>query len=107
MPSRPFNMRLDDDRRQRWGERARQQGQPLATWLRDIADQAERSDADPAEIRGEIAALRRELNALGNNVNQLAYQANAQGEIPAVDELERIDRKIGDIRRELTRALHR
>ena len=33
----------------------------------------------PARPPDTYAALLRELNAIGNNVNQLAYQANARG----------------------------
>ena len=44
-----------------------------------IIDEIHSYDTYTGTIIDELVALLRELNPIGNNVNQLAYQANARG----------------------------
>ena len=63
-PYKTITLRLDAAHYARLTETARTAGLKIEPMLRQL-------------IMG--AALLRELNAIGNNVNQLAYQANARG----------------------------
>jgi len=49
----------------------------LSAWVRASAEAAVVAGVDPGTLRAELAAVRRELGAIGNNVNQLAHRANA------------------------------
>lgn len=60
-----------------------------------------RGDAD---LRAELAGLRRAVNAVGNNANQLAAAANRGVPVPA-DDLARVAIAIKDIRAAINGAL--
>lgn len=62
----------------RWRGAADSSGMNLSAWLRSLADIAAATGANPADVRAELVALRRDLNAgIGNNVNQIAHAINA------------------------------
>ena len=77
-----YRMRVRDERRQRWQRVADEAGMPLAAWLKRVADLAAASDhGDPATAKADVVQIRRELSALGNNVNQIAHHMNAGGDV--------------------------
>ena len=68
-PYKTITLRLDAAHYARLTETARTTGLKIEPMLRQLRPR-------PPDT---YAALLRELNAIGNNVNQLAYQANARG----------------------------
>jgi len=70
-PYKTITLRLDAAHYVRLTETARTAGLKIEPMLRQLI-----MGVNP----DTYAALLRELNAIGNNVNQLAYQANARGE---------------------------
>ena len=107
MPESPiFRIRLDADRRDRWDQYVQQIGMPLGRFVKQVVDHAIEHEADPAEQRRELARLRREMTAIGNNLNQIAFRMNS--EVPvAEDELYRELNQLRRVRLEITGALHR
>lgn len=62
----------------RWRIAAASSGMSLSAWLRSLADIAAATGANPGDVRAELVALRRDLNAgIGNNINQIAHALNA------------------------------
>lgn len=78
-------VRLSDDERNAWTTAAAEDGRrQLGRWVRErvaltLNNRANTSGVDFAEV----ARLRRELTAAGNNLNQLAREVNSRNELPA------------------------
>ncbi|KAA8388118.1 MobC family plasmid mobilization relaxosome protein [Acetobacter sp. DmW_136] len=53
-------------------------------------------------IATELMEIKRQLSAIGNNLNQIAKHANSTGEIGTIDN---IDRNLSDMREELRKTL--
>ena len=81
-PYKTITLRLDSAHYARLTETARTAGLKIEPMLRQLIMGVDLRPRPP----DTYAALLRELNAIGNNVNQLAYQANARGET-AQDEI--------------------
>ena len=95
-----YRIRVRDERRQRWQRAADDAGISLAAWLQRAADLAAASDhGDPATAKADIVAMRRELAALGNNVNQLARHLHEGGSTTPED----ISATVDDLRDVRTR----
>ncbi len=75
-PYKTITLRLDAAHYARLTETARTAGLKIEPMLRQLIMGVNLRPRPP----DTYAALLRELNAIGNNVNQLAYQANARGE---------------------------
>ena len=77
----PLRVQLTPSERERLDAAAAGQGAPLSVYARELLFR--RSDAAIAGIRRnpEAAALMRELNAIGNNLNQIARQLNTTGDL--------------------------
>ena len=74
-PYKTITLRLDAAHYARLTETARTAGLKIEPMLRQLIMGVNLRPRPP----DTYAALLRELNAIGNNVNQLAYQANARG----------------------------
>ena len=80
---RLLRVRVHDAELARWRASAKQNRvTSLSRWLRAVADQAVACGDDPAAWRRDLAALLRSVNAIGNNMNQIA-RAAACGSLPA------------------------
>lgn len=55
-----------------------------------------------ASVATELLEIKRQLSAIGNNLNQIAKHANTTGEIGTIDN---IDRNLLDMREELRKVL--
>ena len=75
-PYKTITLRLDAAHYARLTETAQTAGLKLEPMLRQLIMGVTLRPRPP----DTYAALLRELNAIGNNVNQLAHQANARGE---------------------------
>lgn len=84
MRSDLVKLRATPDQAGRWRAAAGERG--LSEWIRGLADVAAASGADVALLRGELAALRADLNrGPGNALNQIARALNTHiraGELP-------------------------
>ncbi|MDF1586930.1 plasmid mobilization protein [Marinimicrococcus flavescens] len=69
-------IRIPAAEKERWRQHAAAAGLPLSAWVRTACRSGARG-GDDAAVRAELVRLRRALNAIGNNVNQLAHRANA------------------------------
>lgn len=70
-----IKIRLSRAQLARWQAVAGPRG--LSAWLRQLADLAARSGANPAELRAELVQLRADLSrGVGNDINQLARALN-------------------------------
>lgn len=66
---------------------ARQQGAPVTTFARELLFRRAAAVVAATRRHPEAAALMRELNAIGNNLNQIARHLNSTGELRAYDDL--------------------
>lgn len=67
------------------------QGAPnLSTYARELLFRRSAAVVAATRRNPEAKALLGELNAIGNNINQLARQANTNGDTPALSELRAI-----------------
>lgn len=60
----------------RWRMASAAAGMTLSAWLRSVADHGAAGRADPRAVAAELVALRREVNAIGSNLNQVVRLAN-------------------------------
>jgi hypothetical protein len=68
-----LRVRVHEAELARWRASAGQHGvHNLSRWLRAVADQAVACGEDPVGWRRDLAALLRSVNAVGNNINQIA-----------------------------------
>lgn len=98
-----IRIRVTTAARDRWRQHATAAGLPLSAWVRAACRSAGHG-GDDAAVRAELVRLRREINALGNNVNQLAHQANA-GMVINQKALEHAVAALDDMRALLAEAL--
>lgn len=75
-PHKTITLRLDAAHYARLTETAKATGLKIEPMLRQLIMGVQLRPRPP----DTYAVLLRELNAIGNNVNQLAFQANARGE---------------------------
>lgn len=75
-PYKTITLRLDAAHYAKLRETAQATGLKIEPMLRQLIMSVQLRPRPP----DTYAALLRELNAIGNNVNQLAFQANARGE---------------------------
>lgn len=64
-----------------WQKAAESAGETLSDFIRTAVNAHRRGDT--ADVRAELVELRREINRLGSNVNQLVHLANAGQPIDA------------------------
>ncbi|WP_342627171.1 plasmid mobilization relaxosome protein MobC [Nguyenibacter vanlangensis] len=62
-----------------WERAAAAAGSNKTAWLRSLAAEASTTGQPPGALVGELIRLRREIAAIGNNVNQIAHHMNAGG----------------------------
>jgi Mobilization protein NikA len=87
----PLRVQLTPSERAELEEAAAGQGAPnLSTFARELLFQRSAAVVAGTRRNPQAKALLAEINAIGNNVNQLARQANTTGELPALDELRAI-----------------
>jgi hypothetical protein len=78
-----LRVRVHEAELARWRASAGQHGvHNLSRWLRAVADQAVACGEDPVGWRRDLAVLLRSVNAVGNNMNQIARTAASRG-LPA------------------------
>lgn len=51
------------------------------------------------EIAGQFSELVKQLRGIATNINQIAYKANATGELPLINALEEINEQVTEIRK--------
>lgn len=51
------------------------------------------------EIAGQFSELVKQLRGIATNINQIAYKANATGELPLINALEEINEQVAEIRK--------
>src|ERR1700722_11080878 len=68
-------------------EAARLQGTQVSAYARELLFRRHASVVASIRRNPEAAALMRELNAIGNNLNQIARHLNTSGEMRAFDDL--------------------
>lgn len=51
------------------------------------------------EIAGQFSELIKQLRGIATNINQIAYKANATGELPLINALEEINEQVAEIRK--------
>jgi Bacterial mobilisation protein (MobC) len=88
---------------------AAQAGLSVGAYLRTLAlgTAGPRAVRRPPVQRAELARLLGELGKLGSNVNQIARQVNATGNLPAWSELSTMREDIGVLRAAVMKALGR
>lgn len=62
-----------------WERAAHAAGTNRTSWLRSLAAEAATTGQTPGVLAADLARLRRELAAIGNNVNQIAHHLNSGG----------------------------
>lgn len=100
-------LRLPGDLKSAWQAAASASGLSLSEWLREAATEHARREAGApglTQLREELVGLRREVSALGRNLNQIARVANTSGTV----DLARLEQLLADldaIRRQASLAL--
>lgn len=51
------------------------------------------------DIAGQFSELIKQLRGIATNINQIAYKANATGELPLINALEEINEQVAEIRK--------
>lgn len=51
------------------------------------------------DIAGQLSELVKQLRGIATNINQIAYKANATGELPLIKVLEEINEQVAEIRK--------
>lgn len=96
-------IRLTPSQASAWREAASCAGYSnLSAWLRSVAQQAIKTGVTGQEIASELAGLRQELSAIGNNLNQLTRYAHRTQQAPDVTAL---IHEIHAVTREVHRSL--
>jgi len=104
--TRRITVRVGNERLARWREAAEVRGVTVSELTLDAVDRLIAAGGDPPADRRELARLRRELAAIGNNLNQLAHAYNRDGQLaPAVVEAEA--EAVAEVRHAITRVLAR
>ncbi|WP_061490349.1 plasmid mobilization relaxosome protein MobC [Acetobacter malorum] len=97
-----FRIRVSRDDLAAWEQAAQAANLNRTSWLRSLAADAAAGTRHPGILAGEIRALRRELSACGNNLNQIAHKMNAGGRADPEAALDRL----GDLMGEVSAFLH-
>ena len=97
-----FRIRASRDDLAAWKRAAADADMNRTTWLRSLAADASAGTRHPGQLAGEIRALRRELSACGNNLNQIAHKLNSCGHADPSAALDRL----GDLMNEVSDFLH-
>lgn len=82
-----IGVKLTPDERAELEVAAKEQGAPLSTYVRELCLRRVPVMVAGARRNPEAKALLYELNAIGNNLNQLARRSNIKDEPPPPDEL--------------------
>ncbi len=90
-----IRIRVPADAKALWQEHARSHGVPLSAWIREAAAVRAREDSGAptlADVRADLAQLRRDFGGVSRNLNQLTRYAHT-GNLDA----ERISRTLDDV----------
>lgn len=90
-----FNFRLNEKEHRRLKRRAKSCGLSMSGYIRQIINGYKPRESPPADY----FAMTRELKEIGNNLNQLAFVANATGLIDAAAYYEQVVRLRDSLRR--------
>jgi len=74
-----FRIRASRDDLSAWARAADVAGVNKTAWLRSLAAEASTTGQPPGALADNLARLRREIAAIGNNVNQIAHHLNSGG----------------------------
>ncbi len=77
-------LRLPGDLKSAWQAAASASGLSLSEWIREAAAEHARREAGApglTQLREELVGLRREVAAVGRNLNQVARHANTTGDV--------------------------
>jgi uncharacterized protein (DUF1778 family) len=86
--TRSIGVKLTPDERAALEAAAEEQGAPLSTYVRELCLRRAPIIVARTKRNPQASALLYELNAIGNNLNQLARRANIHGEVREPDELD-------------------
>jgi len=86
--TRSIGVKLTPEERAELEAAARSQGAPLSTYVRELCLRRTPVVVAGAKRNPEAKALLYELNAIGNNLNQLARRSNISGEPAPQGELD-------------------
>jgi len=92
-----FRIRASQADLDRWAASAQAANMNRTAWLRSLAADAAAGTRHPGILAGEIRALRRELSACGNNLNQIAHMLNAGGRADPEATLDRLGGLMGEV----------
>jgi len=84
----PLRLQLTPSERDELDAAAAGQGTTLSVYTRELLFRRSAAVVAGARRNPEAAALMRELNAIGNNLNQIARHLNTTGELDAWDDLD-------------------
>ncbi len=85
--TRSIGIKLTPSERAEFEAAAEAMGMPVSAYVRELAMKRSPQGAPMVHRDPQAKALLRELNAIGNNINQLARQANTQNEMPSLSAL--------------------
>ena len=85
-----FRIRASRSDLESWSRAAHAAGTNRTSWLRSLAAEAATTGQTPGVLANDLARLRRDLAAIGNNVNQIAHTLNAGGQADPWAALEQV-----------------
>ncbi|MFB9940797.1 MobC family plasmid mobilization relaxosome protein [Gluconobacter oxydans] len=80
-----------------WERAAHAAGTNRTSWLRSLAAEAAATGQTPGVLADDLARLRRELAAIGNNVNQIAHHLNSGGHASPQAALDAVETAMLDV----------
>ncbi|GEM15771.1 plasmid mobilization relaxosome protein MobC [Gluconobacter oxydans] len=80
-----------------WERAAANADMNRTSWLRSLAADAAAGTRHPGILADEIRALRRELSACGNNLNQIAHRLNSGSRADPEAALDRLGNLMGEV----------
>lgn len=107
MRDRWIKVRVSDHDKAKWTDASARAGQSLSDFVRQSIHL--RTTGQTTDVSADLVALRRELAAIGNNLNQIAKYANqtAKAGSPDIGDIAAALDDLALLRRRLSRALRR